>query len=102
MRLVGYSDRLSAAPGETIAFMVSSGHPAYDAEIVRLVHGDPNPRGPGLIEHAVESPVTGTYPGRIQQIHTGSYVMDLRCKAAAASRYRPGSGRRPLARGCKG
>ena len=29
MRLVGYSDRLSVAPGESIAFMVSSAHPAY-------------------------------------------------------------------------
>ena len=74
-RLVGYSDRLSAAPGETLAFMVSSAHPAYDVEIVRLVHGDPNPSGPGLIERVVETPVSGTYPGRIQQIHTGSYVI---------------------------
>src|SRR5829696_3799055 len=73
--LVGYSDRLSAAPGETLAFMVSSAHPAYDVEIVRLVHGDPNPSGPGLIERVVETPVSGTYPGRIQQIHTGSYVI---------------------------
>lgn len=84
MRLVGYSDRLSAAPGEPIAFMVSSAHPTYDAEIVRLDHGDPNPRGPGLIEQVVETPVNGTIPGRIQQIHSGSYVIvgdepSLRC-----------------------
>ena len=84
MQLVGYSDRLSAAPGETIAFMVNSAHPTYDAEIVRLDHGDPNPRGPGLIEQAVETPVNGTIPGRIQQIHSGSYIIvgdgpSLRC-----------------------
>ena len=64
--------------------MASSAHPAFDAEIVRLVHGNSNPHGPGLIEQAVETPVTGAYPGRVQQIHTGSYVLvgdgpSLRC-----------------------
>ena len=74
MRLVGYSNRLSVAPGETIDFMVSSAHAAYEAEIVRLVHGDPNPLGPGLVEHNVETPVRGRYPGRNQSIHTGSHI----------------------------
>jgi N,N-dimethylformamidase len=74
MRLVGYSDRLSAAPGETIAFKVSSAHATYDADIVRLVHGDPNPLGPGLIAEVVETPISGAYPGRIQEIHTGSFI----------------------------
>ena len=74
MRLVGYSNRLSVAPGESIAFMVSSAHPAYDAEIVRLVHGDPNSLGPGIIEQVVDTPVNGRYEGRIQSIHTGSNI----------------------------
>src|SRR4051812_3773636 len=74
MRLIGYSNRLSVAPSETIDFMISSAHPAYEAEIVRLVHGDPNPLGPGLIEHYVETSVSGMYPGRIQSIHTGSHI----------------------------
>jgi N,N-dimethylformamidase len=74
MRLVGYSNRLSVAPGESIAFMVSSAHPTYDAEIVRLVHGDPNSLGPGIIEQVVDTPVNGRYEGRIQSIHTGSNI----------------------------
>src|SRR6476619_4167423 len=74
MRLVGYSDRLSAAPGEPIAVSVSSAYPTYRADLVRLVHGDPNPLGPGFIEEVVASPVSGTYPGRMQSIATGSYV----------------------------
>ena len=74
MRLVGYSNRLSVAPGETIDFMVSSAHAAYEAEIVRLVHGDPNPLGPGLVEHNVETPVRGRYPGRNREYpHRFSY-----------------------------
>jgi N,N-dimethylformamidase len=74
MRLVGYSDRLSAAPGEKIAFHISSAHETYRADIVRLVHGDPNPLGPGFIEHEVATPVSGTYPGRVQEIRTGSSI----------------------------
>ena len=38
LRLVGYSDRISVAPGETIRFMVSAdGLASYEAEIVRLI-----------------------------------------------------------------
>ena len=73
MRLVGYSDRLSVAPGESIQFMVSSEHAAFDAEIVHLIHGDPNPDGPGFKERVIESSVSGTYPGKVQPIRTGSY-----------------------------
>ena len=46
--IVGYADHLSVQPGETIQFMVSSQLPSYDADIVRLIHGDPNPLGPGI------------------------------------------------------
>ena len=37
MGVVGYADRMSVAPGETIRFMVSSQLPTYRAEIVRLI-----------------------------------------------------------------
>ena len=74
MRLVGYSDRLSVAPGEAISFMVSSAHPTYRADLVRLVHGDTNPLGPGFIEELVPASLSGEYPGRVQEIVTGSYV----------------------------
>ncbi len=74
VRLVGYTDRLSVAPGESIACMISSAHPTYRADLVRLVHGDPNPLGPGFIEEVVASPVSGAYSGRTQSIVTGSYV----------------------------
>ena len=49
LKLIGYADRFSVAPGETIRFMVSAlDGQAYRAEIVRLIHGDANPEGPGL------------------------------------------------------
>src|SRR5207244_1144270 len=48
MRLVGYADPLVVRPGGTVRFMVSSSAGDYESEIVRLVHGDPNPAGPGM------------------------------------------------------
>ena len=73
--IVGYSDRLSVRPDETVRFMVSCERPAYRADIVRLIHGDPNPEGPGFKEEVVPTPISGVYPGREQIIRTGSYAM---------------------------
>ena len=98
MGIVGYADRMSVAPGETIRFMVSSELPTYRAEIVRLIHGDANPNGPGIKEELVEAPANGDYPGRRQELPLGSYVTvpdaASRCGSAGASRSRPGSRRR--------
>lgn len=74
MNLVGYTDRLSAAPGDTVRFMVSSQHPRYRANLVRLIHGDESPAGPGFKEREVPSAINGEYPGRPKPIHSGSYV----------------------------
>ena len=74
MNLVGYTDRLSAAPGDTVRFMVSSQHPRYRADLVRLIHGDESPAGPGFKEREVPSAIDGQYPGRSKPIHSGSYV----------------------------
>ena len=74
MNLVGYTDRLSAAPGDTVRFMVSSEHPRFRADLVRLIHGDESPAGPGYKEREVPSAINGEYPGRSKPIHSGSYV----------------------------
>ena len=73
--LFGYSDRISARPGDTISFMVSSlGGTPYRADIVQLICGDDSPAGPGFKETAVETAINGDYEGRAQAIHDGSYV----------------------------
>ena len=73
--IMGYSDRISVCPGETIRFMVSSEGPkAYDARLVQVIHGDTNPQGPGYKEREVKADFAGRYDGRTQQIHAGSYV----------------------------
>jgi N,N-dimethylformamidase len=72
--IIGYADRMSVRAGETIQFMVSSQLPAYQASIVRLIHGDPNAEGPGIKEVIVEAFGNRTRPGRKQEIPFGSHV----------------------------
>jgi N,N-dimethylformamidase len=73
-RIIGYADRLSVAPGETIAFMVSCDEvAAYRAEIVRLTCADPDPGGPGISYEIAAVPGGGSVPGRYQPVHPGSF-----------------------------
>ena len=73
--ITGYADRYSVAPGETIAFKVSSTAPEdYEARLVRVICGDPNPAGPGMREQPVEAAFAGRYPSRVQPIHNGSWA----------------------------
>jgi N,N-dimethylformamidase len=75
LKILGYGDRLSVAPGETVRFMVScTGAARYRAEIVRITHGDANPAGPGLKLERITTPVTGDYQARRQTIDAGSYL----------------------------
>jgi N,N-dimethylformamidase len=72
----GYTDKLSVSAGENIRFMIScdSSH-KYAADIVRLIHGDLNPAGPGFKEELVDTDVSKEYPCRQQYIYPGSYVI---------------------------
>ncbi|MFK2825301.1 N,N-dimethylformamidase [Bacillus sp. B190/17] len=74
MKITGYTDRLSVQPGENIKFMVNSHYKTYKAEIVRLIHGDSNPEGPGVKMEKVNADVNKEYNGRRQEIHMGSYI----------------------------
>ncbi|MEQ8965879.1 MAG: LamG-like jellyroll fold domain-containing protein [Azospirillaceae bacterium] len=74
MKILGYCDRMSAAPGETVRVMVSCQAAHYSARLVRVIHGDANPAGPGFKVEAVASTVEGRHPGRVQSIDAGSYM----------------------------
>jgi len=78
MRIVGYTDRLSVQPGETIEFMVSSEHRSYQARIVELIHGDDRPGAPGFKSREIESGIDGTYDGVYQRLRPGSYACTSR------------------------
>ncbi|MBK8957692.1 MAG: LamG domain-containing protein [Proteobacteria bacterium] len=74
MKITAYADRISVAPGETINFMVNCEARRFTADIVQLICGDLNPDGPGYREKPVKTPANGTYKGRRQVIHAGSFV----------------------------
>ena len=51
MKITGYADKFGVHPGDTIKFFVNCDGPSeYQAEIVKMIHGDTNPRGPGFME----------------------------------------------------
>ncbi|MBP1782056.1 N,N-dimethylformamidase [Micromonospora sp. HB375] len=87
LRLLGYSDRLNAGPGDTVKFMVSCDYDDYETRLVRLIHGDTNPAGPGFRQEVVPSSIDGRRPGRRESIHTGSYA---RVELPAPPADRPG------------
>ena len=64
--LIGYVDWFSARPSERIAVKVSSR--LTEADLVRIVHGDANPAGPGLKFEGVAAAFAGTYPSRFQPV----------------------------------
>lgn len=76
LKILGYPDRTSVAPGEAIAFKVSleEGN-AFDARLVRVVHGDANPEGPGLKFRHIPTAIDGRHPGELQRIDAGSYMI---------------------------
>ena len=76
LRITGYSDRYSLCPGEEIKFYVNSEqNEKYHCNIVRMIHGDTNPEGPGFKVEELDTPVNKDYPGRNQIIHGGSYAV---------------------------
>ncbi|MBM7417371.1 MULTISPECIES: N,N-dimethylformamidase beta subunit family domain-containing protein [Nocardiaceae] len=74
MKVVGYADKLSVEPGAAITFMVSSEPGRFSAQLVRLIHGDENPAGPGYKDVTISSTLDGEYEGGEQKLRTGSYL----------------------------
>ena len=74
MPIVGYTDRLTVEPGQTVDFKISCAETGFRASLVRLIHGDANPSGPGFKSQAIPSSIEGEHPGRRQVLHAGSYV----------------------------
>ena len=73
--LIGYADRWSARPGDTISFKISSrSDEPYRARLVRVISGDPNPAGPGIKEVPVAADFEGSWPSRAQDAELGSYA----------------------------
>lgn len=76
LRITGYSDKYTVCPGDQMEFYINSEHEEdFEVQLVRLIHGDTNPDGPGYKEEEISADCNGNYKGRNQKIHGGSYVI---------------------------
>lgn len=76
MELMGYVDPLAAKTGEAIACHVSVAREGeVDIDVVRLIHGDESPVGPGFKVEAVEAIPACTIAASPQRTHCGSCMV---------------------------
>ena len=75
--LIGYTDKLSLRPGETVSFKVSSTlKKSYSASLKRSISADPNPKGIGIVEKdASKYFKTSFFKSRKQSFNPGSYAI---------------------------
>lgn len=73
--ITGYRDKLSARPGDTINFMISSfDGGAYQADLVRIISANNENKFSGLELEPIEAPFSGPHQGRKQVTECGSYA----------------------------
>ena len=77
--IAGYSDKLSARPGETITFSVSSKATSdFTATLHRSISADPNPKGPGIVEEDASSHFKpASFASRYQSFSPGSFAQSM-------------------------
>jgi N,N-dimethylformamidase len=76
IKIFGYASKLSVKQGETLDFHVSAdGTSSADAQLVRLIHGDENPDGPGFVEQLIDHPINGPWTVKKQFSQLGSHLV---------------------------
>lgn len=75
MDVVGYVDQWSVAAGNTLNVHVSCTTGRYRADLVRLIHGDDHPDGPGFKARPVPAAFEGEHAGMEQAIVPGSWFL---------------------------
>lgn len=76
IKIFGYTNRICVKQGESIDFHVSAdGTATADAQLVRLIHGDEHPDGPGFLEHAIDHPANGPWAVKKQYTQLGSFLI---------------------------
>ncbi|MCS5685254.1 MAG: hypothetical protein NZ654_08420, partial [Acidimicrobiales bacterium] len=73
--LRAYLDPISVGPGDRVQVMVSTDAPTYRVEVARLLHGDPNPEGPGVLDQIMDwLDPQEHHPGQEQPLRVGSWL----------------------------
>jgi len=74
--IVGYTNKLTAEPGETLDVMVSSfGAKSYRADFRQIIQGDTNPEGPGYKDKLVALDLGSDRPALEKPFRPGSCVI---------------------------
>jgi N,N-dimethylformamidase len=74
-KIFGYADKISVKQGEQISFYVAAdGGEEASAQLVRLIHGDEHPAGPGFVEQEISNPINGIWRVKKQFTQLGSYL----------------------------
>ncbi|CAB3866304.1 N,N-dimethylformamidase beta subunit family domain-containing protein [Achromobacter denitrificans] len=74
--ILGYVTPLSAQPGQTLSFRISSaGGQPFTARVLRIHCADPNPDGPGMQLEPVDFPLQASYAGREMAVHPGACAL---------------------------
>lgn len=75
VKLFGYTNKISVRPGETIDFHVNAdGTTTAEAQLVRLIHGDEHPSGPGFQEEEIPCEDNGQWSVKKQYTQLGSFL----------------------------
>lgn len=74
--LLGYLDRWSVFPGETVVCRASAvDGDDYHAELVRIIQGDRHPHAPGYRVERMDLDLGGPFAARFQPLETGSLAI---------------------------
>jgi len=71
--LIGYAAPMVTHPGDNIDFMVSTEFAEYESKLVRLIHGDENPDGPGFKAEVIDG-FSACHKGYHQTTYPGSFI----------------------------
>jgi N,N-dimethylformamidase len=74
MNLTGYADPMVAKGGDRVEFMISGDEGNVQLSLVRLIHGDTDPAGPGFVEEVVLCDVPPTCAISPQHTRFGSFA----------------------------
>ncbi len=75
IKLFGYTNKISVKPGDKIDFHVSAdGTDNAEAKLVRIIHGDEHPDGPGYLDEEIENPINGLWKVEKQFTQLGSFL----------------------------
>jgi N,N-dimethylformamidase len=74
--ILGYTNKLTVRPGDTIDFKVSTALTGkYAAQLVKLINGDCQSNKANFKEETIASGVDGLYEGKKQPIYSGSCIV---------------------------